>query len=321
MKGFAMVPTHVLRNRALPASARLLYGVILTYAWGENPCKATNDTLCADCGIGRTALYDAIRALKSGELIEVTVIGKQREIRPTLTGGVRIPDADWDSASAIPESGIRTQVTEVDEGEENQVPLSSEVPHGTASPHEHEQASSADHDSVPVAPLSRYEPPAEGEQDTRTPGEQFAASLCRALARRIHDNDPKAKLPAAFHWPTPDHLDVQVGHPSAKPWLDAMRLLIDRDERDPDEVGQVLQWCQHDEFWKGNVLSAPTFRERYPRLRHAWDRSRTRPAAGTALGGQSTSTVDLLQRVGRSFGSAGAARGTETDLRRRAGGR
>jgi hypothetical protein len=80
VKGFAMVPTHVLRNRALSASARLLYGVILTYAWGENPCKASNETLCADCGIGRTALYDALNALKAGELIDVKATGHTQAV-------------------------------------------------------------------------------------------------------------------------------------------------------------------------------------------------------------------------------------------------
>jgi hypothetical protein len=177
------------------------------------------------------------------------------------------------------------------------------------SPHEQQPTSS---DNGALAP----DPSLASDQDTRTEGEQAARHLCLNLARRIKGNDPKAKLPAAFYWPDHDHLELQVGHPSAKPWLDAMRLLIDRDERPLPEVVRVLVWCQDDEFWKGNILSAPTFREKFPKLRAAWLRAEGAPDA-TAT---SSSTRDQLAAVYGSYGSGGAPRGSAADLRRRAGG-
>lgn len=50
-------------------------------------------------------------------------------------------------------------------------------------------------------------------------------------------------------------------------WRKAARLLLDRDGRDLDEALAVLDWCQRDEFWRSNVLSLPTFRKHYDRLR------------------------------------------------------
>jgi len=50
-------------------------------------------------------------------------------------------------------------------------------------------------------------------------------------------------------------------------WLDAARLLLERDGRAPEEAERVLRWCQADEFWRGNILSLPKFRDKYDQLR------------------------------------------------------
>lgn len=52
-------------------------------------------------------------------------------------------------------------------------------------------------------------------------------------------------------------------------WRTEARLLIDRDRRPLDEITRIIDWCQKDQFWKGNILSMPKFREKYDRLRIA----------------------------------------------------
>lgn len=70
-----------------------------------------------------------------------------------------------------------------------------------------------------------------------------------------------------------------------KPWRDAARLLLDRDRVGPnseritlEKAMRLLEWCQQDDFWKGNVHSMPTFRKQYDKIRsHAlreWNISR-----------------------------------------------
>lgn len=51
-----------------------------------------------------------------------------------------------------------------------------------------------------------------------------------------------------------------------KRWVDAERLLFDRDGRDPVQAERLLRWSQNDEFWRSNILSMPKFRAKYDQL-------------------------------------------------------
>lgn len=55
-------------------------------------------------------------------------------------------------------------------------------------------------------------------------------------------------------------------------WRTEARLLIDKDGRPLDEIRQVIAWSQRDTFWKSNILSMPTLREKYDQLRLGADR-------------------------------------------------
>lgn len=55
--------------------------------------------------------------------------------------------------------------------------------------------------------------------------------------------------------------------PITKAWLDAARLMLDKDKRDFQKAMNLIDWCQRDEFWRGNIRSMPTFREKYDQLR------------------------------------------------------
>jgi len=50
-------------------------------------------------------------------------------------------------------------------------------------------------------------------------------------------------------------------------WRQAARLMLDKDGRTEDEVHGAIDWCQRDEFWRANILSLPTLREKYDTLR------------------------------------------------------
>lgn len=51
-----------------------------------------------------------------------------------------------------------------------------------------------------------------------------------------------------------------------KTWHTAARLLLTRDKRPFMEASWMIDWCQRDEFWRGNILSMPTFRAKYDQL-------------------------------------------------------
>lgn len=66
-----------------------------------------------------------------------------------------------------------------------------------------------------------------------------------------------------------EHIEANGGkRPNVtKGWRDAARLLLDRDGRDQAEAESLIDWCQRDEFWRANILSLPTLREKYDTLR------------------------------------------------------
>ncbi|AMM44304.1 helix-turn-helix DNA-binding domain protein [Arthrobacter phage Kitkat] len=68
-----------------------------------------------------------------------------------------------------------------------------------------------------------------------------------------------------------------IEKPAGQRWKQACRRMIELDQRDPREMWHVLNWCQQDEFWQGNVQSFDTFRKQYGKLVVKW---RTNPANG-----------------------------------------
>lgn len=72
-------------------------------------------------------------------------------------------------------------------------------------------------------------------------------------------------------------------------WRDAARLLLDRDRKTVEQITKAIDWCQNDEFWRGNILSMSKLREQYDRLQHAAKRQ------GAPANGHRPSTTD--QRV------------------------
>lgn len=66
-----------------------------------------------------------------------------------------------------------------------------------------------------------------------------------------------------------------------KTWTDSARRMIDLDEREPDKAANLIRWSQGNTFWRKNILSMPTFREKYDQLRLAaledWDKNKSAP--------------------------------------------
>jgi Helix-turn-helix domain len=86
------------------------------------------------------------------------------------------------------------------------------------------------------------------ELDQKTPGGRTARAMCDLLVSLMVANGSKP--------PT-----------ITKQWLDAARLMIDTDGRDPAKAAILLRWCQQDEFWRANIHSMPKFRAQYDQLR------------------------------------------------------
>jgi hypothetical protein len=98
---------------------------------------------------------------------------------------------------------------------------------------------------------------------------QTGGRLWNLLADLIAENDPDKKRPTV-----------------TKRWLDAERLLVTRDGRNPEQIERVIRWCQADGFEHTVILSMPKFRERY--------RALVTKAARSSKSGVSFAELDAL---------------------------
>lgn len=139
----------------------------------------------------------------------------------------------------------------------------------------------------PIAPLSAGDlhkdagvqraAPQEDETlgcNTASPGVQPVADKPKAKPK-AKDSSPRRDLNA-------DREDIRrlcahladrlvahgVNRPTiGKKWLDAARLMLDKEGRTEAQVHIAIDWCQDSEFWHPNILSMPTLRDKYEQLR------------------------------------------------------
>ncbi|ACO30485.1 phage replisome organizer N-terminal domain-containing protein [Bacillus cereus] len=68
------------------------------------------------------------------------------------------------------------------------------------------------------------------------------------LFEKIKGNNPKQK------------------EPNFDSWANDFRLMREKDNRESKEIKDVIDWCQADPFWQGNILSPKKLREKFDQL-------------------------------------------------------
>lgn len=63
----------------------------------------------------------------------------------------------------------------------------------------------------------------------------------------------------------PEHR--QLTDAQKQSWADHIRLMIERDNRTAEQIKNMIDWCQNDEFWKQNILSTAKLRKQYDTMR------------------------------------------------------
>jgi hypothetical protein len=56
-------------------------------------------------------------------------------------------------------------------------------------------------------------------------------------------------------------------------WQSDMDKLNRIDERSWDQITRAIEWCQADDFWRGNIMSPAKLRKQYDQLRLAAQRN------------------------------------------------
>ncbi len=71
-KGYTLLPNYVLHTKELTPYAKVVYAMLLSYAWGKkNNSFPGQETLAEDCGISERSVRNAIRELETKDFISV----------------------------------------------------------------------------------------------------------------------------------------------------------------------------------------------------------------------------------------------------------
>ncbi len=86
------------------------------------------------------------------------------------------------------------------------------------------------------------------EKTSRHKFETCDTNGAKYLFEKIRGNNPKQK------------------EPNFDTWSNDFRLMREKDNRELQEIKDVIDWCQADPFWQGNILSAKKLREKFDQL-------------------------------------------------------
>jgi hypothetical protein len=69
--GFTQVPNHLLRNQKLSANAKIVYAMLLSYAWNNRRVYPGQVRMGDDIGLSQPTIHRAIQELESEGWLEV----------------------------------------------------------------------------------------------------------------------------------------------------------------------------------------------------------------------------------------------------------
>ncbi|WP_433078934.1 helix-turn-helix domain-containing protein [Dactylosporangium sp. CA-052675] len=249
--------TKAVRASKLVAPARLVMFVLADVAetgTAEIPEQFTPSlrVLASETGLNESTVKRHLNALEAEGWVErrrptiddARLKGERTRYRLTIPCGTAVRDQ---GAEVAPEGAGKAQegAEVAPQGAESAMAGRTPRPNKEEVNQQHNQGQSETSSAKPRR--SKPEPPREDVE-----------RICKYLAEWIVKNGSKR----------PTITDK---------WRTEARLLIDKDGRPLDEIRQVIAWSQRDGFWKSNILSMPTLREKYDQLRLASERPSASP--------------------------------------------
>lgn len=224
-------------------------------------CWPDKSEIVEKTGLSRATVYRAIRDLEGAGCLRFTEDEKGREC--VLLAVPWASHSETDSSQGENEGSDRPSQPETSQS------------HSETEPSHSETASNK-------GTVKNRQEPSRGTESEEAPPPRRAIStesqLSDLLADLVQANDPDGVRPRV-----------------TQKWLDAERLLITRDGRDPEVAARLIRWCQGDDFWRGNVKSMPKFRQKYATLfDHA---RRAGKPTGPASNGKATTDRSDYERM------------------------
>ena len=92
-KGFTQVPNHILVSSKLSPGAKLVYAMLLKYAWQNNNCFPGQERLASDMGVTDRSVRTYLQELEHHQFVGIKQRGQGRPNLYTLNLVERKPSA------------------------------------------------------------------------------------------------------------------------------------------------------------------------------------------------------------------------------------
>ena len=107
------------------------------------------------------------------------------------------------------------------------------------------------------------------------------AALAEPKKKKVYEEDSIEMQLSKYLFQLMRKNNPEAKEPNFQSWCNDMRKLINLDKRKPEQIKNMIDWCQKDSFWKGNILSVKKLREKYDQLKvralEEWERQQGRP--------------------------------------------
>jgi Helix-turn-helix domain len=77
-KGFTQVPNALLRHKAVSPGAKLVYAMLLSYAWQNDFCFPGQETLAKDMGVTSRSVRTYLKELEGNKFLTIQQQGQGR---------------------------------------------------------------------------------------------------------------------------------------------------------------------------------------------------------------------------------------------------
>lgn len=227
---YAVIPATVRYDNNVVPSAKLLYGEITALCNEKGYCWATNDYFSKLYSVSKRTISTWIKSLRNAGYISAELV--------------------LDNSS----QKVKMRCLKVEANFDAHL-MKTSIPSRKKVPDPHEENFAENNTINNISSSQIFEQPKINDNGIKNKKIFEADSdpylLAKFLENNITENNPK----------------FPQSESQRQRWAKDFDLMIRRDKIDADDIAEVIEWCQRDNFWRSNILSGKKLREKYQQLK------------------------------------------------------
>ena len=226
---YAVIPATVRYDNSVVPGAKLLYGEITALCNEKGYCWATNDYFSRLYSVSKRTISTWIKSLCDAGYISAEFV-LDNESKKVKVRCLKV-EANFDTHLMKTSIPSRSKLRE---------------------PHEENVVENNTINNIYTSQI--FEGPKINDNNVKKKKVFEADSdpylLAKFLEKCITENNPK----------------FPQNESQRQRWAKDFDLMIRRDKIDADDIAEIIDWCQNDNFWRSNILSGKKVREKYQQL-------------------------------------------------------